>query len=129
VVILPGAQARGRVISASESGRLKGVAHLRLTLDEVQVGDEVYEVSTTAVSRYGRNHKKNNWLWIGGGAGGGALIGALAGGAKGAAIGGPVGAGAGLAGAAITGKRDVKFNAETRLTFKLAQPLSIELPQ
>jgi len=55
------------------------------------------------------------------------LIGALAGGGKGALIGGPVGAGAGTTVAFLTGKRDIHLRPETRLTFKLAEPLAVPL--
>jgi len=40
-------------------------------------------------------------------------------------IGGPVGAGAGTAVAFLTGKRDVKYPAETHLTFRLAEPVTL----
>jgi hypothetical protein len=53
------------------------------------------------------------------------LIGALAGGVKGALIGGPVGAGAGTTVALLTGKKDIHLRAETPLTFKLAEPVTI----
>jgi len=49
----------------------------------------------------------------------------LAGGGAGALIGGPVGAGAGTAAAILTNKKDVKLPAETHLTFKLSEPVSI----
>ncbi len=63
--------------------------------------------------------------FIGGGAGLGALIGGLAGGGKGAAIGALAGAGAGTAGTAFTGNKDIVIPAETLLTFKLEQPVSL----
>ena len=62
---------------------------------------------------------------IGGGTGLGALIGGLAGGGKGAAIGAGVGAGAGTAGAYATGKKDVVFGAERRLTFKTTEDVVV----
>lgn len=126
-VISEGARVEGIVVSARESGNLKGVARLRLALDSVEVNGKKYDVRSTGVARYGRNHKKHNWEYIGGGAGGGALIGALAGGGKGALIGAPVGAGAGLAVAAITGKRDIRIPAETILVFELSEPLTIRV--
>lgn len=128
-VIPAGARARGVLTDARESGRLKGVARLRLTLTGVEVNGEWYDLATSSASLRGRNHNKNNWAWIGGGAAGGTLIGALAAGGKGALIGGPVGAGAGLAGAAITGKRDIHLSAERRFTFTLAEPVSIQLDE
>src|ERR1700678_1562108 len=47
---------------------------------------------------------------------------------KGAAMGAWAGGGAGTAGAAFTGKKDIVLPAETRLHFKLAQPLSVPAP-
>ncbi len=57
----------------------------------------------------------------------GAMIGAIAGGGKGAAIGAVAGGGAGTAGAAFTGDRDIMIPAETKLHFKLAEPLELKV--
>ena len=54
------------------------------------------------------------------------IIGAIAGGGKGAAIGAGAGAGAGTAGAAFTGNRDITIAPETKLSFKLKEPLEIK---
>jgi hypothetical protein len=62
---------------------------------------------------------------IGIGAAIGAAIGALAGGKKGAAIGAGVGAGSGAAVAAITKGEQVVVPSETRLEFRLEQPVKI----
>ena len=50
---------------------------------------------------------------------------ALAGGGKGALIGGLVGAGAGTAGAAYTGNKNVVIPAESTVTFTLTAPISV----
>jgi len=42
-------------------------------------------------------------------------------------IGGPIGAGAGTAAALLTGKKDIKLPAETHLTFKLAEPVKVNV--
>jgi hypothetical protein len=127
IVIPKGATVQGKVIEAQESGRLKGVAVLRLALSEMEVEGKSYEVSTSIVSFRGTSHTKRNTAMIGGGAGAGALIGGLAGGGKGTAIGAAVGAGAGTAGAAATGKKDIKLAPETRLEFKLTQPVTVHV--
>lgn len=127
VAIPAGAVAHGLVVDARQSGRLAGVARLRLELAAVEVNGETYDVQTTNAFRRGGDHKKRNWALIGGGAGGGAAIGAIAGGGKGALIGGPIGAGAGLAYAALTGKKDFTLPVETSLSFKLTQPVSVEV--
>jgi uncharacterized membrane protein YccC len=69
---------------------------------------------------------KRTAVMVGGGAAGGAGIGALAGGGKGAGIGALIGAAAGVAGAGLTGNRDITLPAETALSFKLVQPLEIK---
>ena len=126
-VIPKDAPVTGQIVSVRESGRLAGVARMRLMLKSVEVDGKEYELRTSDYSRRGGNHRKRNWAFIGGGAGGGALIGALAAGGKGAAIGGPIGAGAGIAAATLTGKKDFVLPAETLLSFELADPVKIEM--
>jgi hypothetical protein len=125
VVIPEGTPVTGRVVYAQRSGRLRGVAQLRLTLDSLQMNRTSYELQTSTVGRHGGNHRKRNFALIGGGGGGGALIGAIAAGGKGALIGGPVGAGVGTAVAAFTGKKDFVLPAETRLSFRLHEPVTL----
>jgi hypothetical protein len=126
-VIPRGAHVEGLVVDARPSGRLMGRARLQLSLDSVDVAGKSYQLQTTASQKSGGNHKKRNWAWIAGGGGGGLLVGALAGGGKGALIGGPIGAGAGTVAAYMTGKKDIHLSPETRLTFHLAQPATIDV--
>jgi len=123
VVIVPrGATVTGHVTTARPSGRLKGRAHLVLTLDTIQHNGRTYAVSTTHVGRASGAHKKRNLALIGGGSGTGAMIGAIAGGGAGALIGAGAGAAAGTVGAVVTGKKHVRLPAETLLTFRLREP-------
>ncbi len=122
-----GAHAEGVVVDARQSGRLMGRARLQLALQTVAVDGQNYDVRTISHPKIGRDHKKRNWEWIGGGAAGGAVIGALAGGGTGALIGGPIGAGAGTTVALLTGKKDIKLRAETPLRFELAEPVTIKV--
>lgn len=124
-VIPKDAAVSGHIVDAEASGRLKGVAHLVLTLDSVEVNGKSYDIVTEDEGRTGKNHNKRNEILIGGGAGLGALVGAVAGGGAGALIGGAVGGGAGTVGAAYTGKKDIRVPAETALTFRLSRPVII----
>ncbi len=124
-VIPVGAKCSGTVTDAKSAGRFKGGAVLGIVLSSVTVNGKTYNVQTTAVEEAGKGRGKRTAIGAGGGAAVGAIIGAIAGGGKGAAIGAGAGAGAGTAGAAFTGNRDITIPAETRLSFKLTQPLEI----
>jgi len=120
-----GATVTGKVVDAKASGHLQDPGYLRLTLTEISVNGKSLPVQTSSIFVKGGSHEKRNLEMIGGGAGGGALIGALAGGGKGALIGTAVGAAGGTGAAYATGKKDVGFAAERRLTFRLTQPLPV----
>jgi hypothetical protein len=127
-VVLPkGAEVLGKVVEAVPQGRFKGAAVLRLVLETVTLNEESYDVQTSSVSRTQKGKGKRTATMIGGGAGGGALIGGLAGGGKGALIGAALGAGAGTAGAAYTGEKEIVLPAESALSFKLTEPLTVKM--
>jgi hypothetical protein len=127
-VVLPkGAEVLGKVAQAVPQGRFKGAAVLRLVLETVTVNNDSYDVQTSSVSRSLQGKGKRTAAMIGGGAGGGALIGGLAGGGKGALIGAALGAGAGTAGAAYTGEKEIVLPAESTLSFKLTEPLTVKM--
>lgn len=126
-VIPKGARAKGKVVNAKPSGRLHSAARLEIALASVDVGGESYAIDTNDATRIGKSHTKHNVMFIGGSSAAGALIGGIAGGGKGALIGGAIGAGGGTAAAAATGKMNVQIPAETRLTFALAQPVTIKV--
>jgi len=125
VVIPKGAHAKLVVTSVQASGRLSTPAKLWLRLKSVEVHGKTYTIATSSSGKTMGGKGKRDAGFIGGGAGAGALIGGLAGGGKGALIGAGVGAGAGTAGAAATGKKEVEFPAETRLSFTTRAPVAI----
>jgi hypothetical protein len=117
---------RGRVVTARPSGRLHNPGYLRLTLDSIQAPNGNWvPVKTSSVQAEGKSHKDRNIALIGGGSGVGAAIGAIVGGGKGAAIGAASGAGAGTAGAYATGRKDVSFSAERKLSFTIVRDVQI----
>jgi hypothetical protein len=124
-IIPAGAHVTGRVVDAKDSGRLHVPARLSVALSSVEVEGKSYDIDTNTIGETGKNHNKRNAGFIGGGAAGGALIGGLAGGGKGALIGSLIGAGAGTAGAAATGKKDISLPAETHLTFHLLRSVTV----
>lgn len=124
-VIPSGARVVGVVTDAKSAGKFKGHAEITVTLDSINVDGARYPLRTTSVTEAGKGRGKRTGIGAGGGAVVGGIIGAIAGGGKGAAIGAGAGAGAGAAGAGFTGDRDVEISAETRLHFRLKDPLEI----
>lgn len=126
VLIPKGSAVKLSVSGVQASGRLSTPAKLYLHLVSVTVKGKAYTFATSSAGRTEKGKGKRDAGFIGGGAAGGAAIGALAGGGKGAAIGAAAGAGAGTAGAAATGKKDIEFPAETRLTFTTRTDVAIQ---
>jgi hypothetical protein len=125
-VLRTGTTVSGIVTDAKSAGRFNGQAELGLALDSITVGGKAYHLHTGAVAENTKGRGKRTGIGAGGGAAFGAIVGAIAGGGKGAAIGALAGGGAGGAGAAFTGKRDITVPAETRLDFKLSEPVTIQ---
>jgi hypothetical protein len=120
-----GSDVTGIVQDAKKAGRFKGGASLTLAVDSVTVKGHRYNIVTEYFEQESKGKGKRTAGFIGGGAGVGAAIGGIAGGGKGAAIGALAGAAAGTAGA-MTGNRDIELPAESALTFKLDQSLTLK---
>lgn len=121
-----GTPATGTVAQAASAGHLKGGAVLALSLDALTIHGKKYTINTSRFEESGKGRGKRTVVGAGGGAAVGAIIGAIAGGGKGAAIGAAAGGGAGTAGAAYTGERDISIPAETKISFKLTGPVTID---
>jgi hypothetical protein len=124
-VVPVGANASGTVVDAKPLGRFKGGAVLAIKLTSISINGTDRPIETSSMARTEKGKGKRTATMIGGGAGVGAIIGGIAGGGKGAAIGALVGAGAGTAGTAFTGNKDVVLPAESAVSFKLEQPLEV----
>jgi len=120
-----GAAVTGRVLAAKPSGRLQDPGYIRIALVSLQVDGSPVAIETSSIFAKAGSHENRNLAMIGGGTGAGALIGGLAAGGKGALVGSMAGAGGGTATAAATGKKEIEFGTERRLTFRLAQAVEI----
>lgn len=126
VAIPSGAGVSGTVTDVKSPGRFKGEGILSITLNSINVRGVPTTIATSAYSETVKGKGKRTAVMAGGGTGAGALIGGLAGGGKGALIGGLVGAGAGTAGAAFTGNKELEIPAESVVTFRLAESITVK---
>jgi hypothetical protein len=129
VVAIPsGAGVTGTVVQSKSPGRFKGEGTLAVALTAVNVRGASTSIESSTYTQSVKGKGKRTAVMAGGGTGAGALIGGLAGGGKGALIGGLVGAGAGTAGAAFTGNKDLQIPAESVVTFKLGNSITVKRP-
>jgi hypothetical protein len=121
-----GAKVLGRIVKAQKPGKMEGIAELSLVLTEVSTTDgQRVAIDTNESLRKGPSNTNEEVIKMAGGAALGAIIGALAGGGRGAAIGAGAGGAAGT-GAVLLGKgKPAVIQNETRLTFELANPVTI----
>jgi hypothetical protein len=96
-----------------------------LTLTRLDVNGTQYRIETASLARTKKGKGKRSAAFIGGGAGMGMLIGGIATGGVGLLVGGLAGGGAGALGAAFTGNSDLKIPAETVVTFRLQDALTL----
>ena len=126
VIAEKGARANGRVVELVEAGRVKGLAHLSLELTSVMLSDgQKAELRTARFEKEGPASKAEDAQKVGIGAVIGAAIGAIAGGGKGAAIGAASGGAAGGGVVAATRGKPAVLPAETKISFRVEQPLTI----
>ncbi len=108
-----------------ESGPFAGKTELRLALRSLMIQGKRYDASSTDVVEASSSRTARSGKTISGLAAAGAVIGAIAGGGKGAAIGAGSGATLGTLGEVFTSGQRVRVPSETRLTFRLQQPLLV----
>jgi len=126
VIAEKGARANGRVVDMVEAGRVKGLAHLSLELTSLMLSDsQKVELRTARFEKEGPSSKTEDAQKVGIGAVIGAAIGAIAGGGKGAAIGAAGGGAAGGGVVAATRGKPAVLPAETKISFRVEQPVTI----
>jgi hypothetical protein len=124
--ILPkGTQVRGRVIAVEDSGRVKGVASIRLALTDIMQGNRTVAITTDTFAATAESSTKRDAGIVAGGAGLGAVIGAIAGGKKGTGIGAISGGGAGTGVVLATKGKEIRYAPETSLSFTLANTVQM----
>jgi hypothetical protein len=121
-----GSKVLGKIVSAEKAGRVKGTSDLTLALTELSTTDgQRVAIQTSSLDRQGAKGTGKDAAKVGGGAALGAIIGAIAGGGKGAGIGAGVGGAAGAGDVLLTRGKPVVLASETKLSFRLAAPVSI----
>ncbi len=121
-----GSKVLGRVVNAAKAGRLEGAATLALAVTQINTTDgQAIRIETNSVLKAGPSNSGQEAAKIAGGAALGAIIGAVAGGGRGAAIGAGVGGAAGTGAVLVTRGKPAAFAAETPLSFRLANPVTI----
>jgi hypothetical protein len=126
VIAERGSKVEGRVSAVDPGGRVKGVANMTLELVRLTTSDgQRIRLQTETFARQAERSAKSDAAKIGVAAGIGAAIGAIAGGGKGAAIGAGVGGAAGTGGVMATRGKAAEIPAETRLSFRLREPITI----
>jgi hypothetical protein len=125
----------GRISQVRRPGKVKGVAELQLSFDQIRTPDnrtttlhaELIEISAIGNDDpqvdseggvKGRDSTKDDATKVGAASGVGAIIGAIAGGGKGAAIGAIIGGGAGTAGVMTQRGKDIRLERGQHLKIR-----------
>lgn len=121
-----GSRQLAKVVLMEPPGRVKGKATIALELAQLRTSDgQSIDVSSETFTHTAASSAKKDATKVGVLAGIGAAIGAIAGGGKGAAIGAGVGGAAGAGTVLGTKGEQAELENETRLTFKLKQPVTL----
>jgi len=139
-----GAIIEGRVTRVKRPGKVKGVAELQLSFEQIRMPDnrsgnmsaEVVEVVPTGRSDEGevdseggvrgRDSTKDDVAKVGAATGIGAIIGAIAGGGKGAAIGAAIGGGIGTGGVLSKRGKDIRLERGQQLKLRTSNEARIQ---
>jgi hypothetical protein len=120
-----GADVVTKLVTDQQSGKIEGRTVLTLALSTITINGRTFDVTSSDVKTESSSRGTRSAGVIGGTAALGAIIGAVAGGGKGAAIGAGSGAAVGTGAEVLTSGQKVKIPAETRLTFRLQNPVQL----
>ncbi len=139
-----GAIVEGRVAQVKRPGKVKGVAELQLTFDQIRMPDnrsnnfsadviEVVESGGDGVGKVdpeggvkGKDSTKDDVTRVGASTGIGALIGAIVGGGKGAAIGAAIGGAAGTGSVVTQRGKEIRLDRGQQLRIRTAADTRIQ---
>ncbi len=130
-----GAIIDGRVSRVKRPGKVKGVAEMQLTFEQIRMDNRTAGFSAEVVEVFdmggsnggdvdseggvrGRDSTKDDVSKVGAGTGIGAILGAIAGGGKGAAIGAAIGGGIGTGGVLSKRGKDIHLDRGQRLRIR-----------
>lgn len=129
VIAERGAEVSGRVTSVKQSGRVKGVGSISVTLSQLATADgQRVPVNTTSFAAVGKDETKTDAGKVAIASGVGAAIGAIAGRGnrgKGAAIGAGAGAAAGAGVVLATRGKPAIISNEALIRFRIASPVTV----
>jgi hypothetical protein len=124
-VVPRGADVLTKLVADQQSGKIEGRTVLTMAVSTITVNGQPVDVTTTDVRTESGSRGKRSAGVIGGTAVLGAIIGGAVGGGKGAAIGAGSGAAVGTGAEVLTSGQKVKIPSETRLTFRLQNPIQL----
>lgn len=127
VIIPQGGDVYVKLASAKTSGKFTGQSELTLELDRMKQRGKDYPLTSSTYQQVGESRGKDTAKKTAIGAAIGTAIGAIAGGGKGAAIGAGIGAGSGAAAQVFMKGKQVKVPSETKIDFKLEQPVDVTM--
>jgi hypothetical protein len=126
VIAERGARVQGRVARLDRAGRVRGLAALGIELTSLRTSDgQTVRLQTETFEKQAEKTVAKDAAKVGVAAGIGAAIGAIAGGGKGAAVGAAAGGAAGTGGVLATRGEAVTIPSETKLSFRLSQPVTV----
>jgi hypothetical protein len=124
VIVPRGSRARLKTVASGDNQISLALSSLTANGQRYYLNTNSTEAeSTTAKQGVGKNTRTAKY--VGGGALAGTLIGAIAGGGKGAAIGALAGGAAGAGAQTLTKGKKLDIPAESELTFRLDQPVTL----